>query len=94
MSISITKKTDAVFAVIIEDNVTTTHTVTVTEQSLNDLTGNSVTKKQFLGLSIKFLLVREPNTSILASFDVNVILTYFSDYRDEVKVWLTSIFRS
>ena len=87
MSISIKKRTDDVFVVTVADSVTTTHTVTVTDQSLTDLTDNSVTKTQLLQFSFNFLLDREPNTSILSSFDINVISRYFSDYRDEVRRW-------
>ena len=87
MSISIKKQTDDVFQVTVADSMTTTHEVTVTDQSLSDLTNNKVTKEQLLEFSFNFLLDREPNTSILSTFDINVILKYFSDYRDEVKRW-------
>ena len=86
-SISIEKRNDNVFEVTVTDSVTTTHTVTVTDQSLTDLTDNNVTKTHLLEFSFKFLLEREPNTSILSSFDINVISKYFSDYRDEVRRW-------
>jgi len=87
MSISIKKRTDDVFVVTVADGMTTTHTVTVTDQSLTDLTDNNVTKTQLLEFSFNFLLDREPNTSILSSFDINVVSRYFSDYRDEVRRW-------
>lgn len=87
MSISIRKLTDDVFEATVVETSTTTHTVTVTDQSLNDLTDDKVTKTQLLEFSFRFLLKREPNTSILSSFDVNVISTYFSDYEDEIKRW-------
>ena len=87
MSISIKKRTDDVFLVTVADGMTTTHTVTVTDQSLTDLTDNNVTKTQLLEFSFNFLLDREPNTSILSSFDINVISRYFSDYKDEVRRW-------
>ena len=87
MSISIKKRTDDVFVVTVADGMTTTHTVTVTDQSLTDLTDNNVTKTQLLEFSFNFLLDREPNTSILSSFDINLISRYFSDYRDEVRRW-------
>ena len=86
-SISIEKRNDNVFEVTIADSVTTTHTVTVTDQSLTDLTDNNTTKTQLLEFSFNFLLDREPNTSILSSFDINVISRYFSDYGDEVRRW-------
>ena len=87
MSVSIKKRTDDVFQVTVADSITTTHEVTVTDQSLTDLTDDKVTKEQLLEFSFNFLLDREPNTSILSKFDINVISKYFSDYRDEVKRW-------
>ena len=87
MSISIKQLNDDVFEVTVAKTSTTTHTVTVTDQSLTDLTENNVTKTQLLEFSFNFLLDREPNTSILSSFDINVISRYFSDYRDEVRRW-------
>ena len=87
MSISIKKLSDDVFKVTVAKSSKTTHTVTVTDQSLTDLTDNNTTKTQLLEFSFNFLLDREPNTSILSSFDINVISKYFSDYRDEVRRW-------
>ena len=87
MSLSIKKFSDDVFTVTVAETSTTTHTVTITDQSLNDLTDNNVTKTQLLEFSFKFLLEREPNTSILSSFDIKVITKYFPDYRDEVRRW-------
>ena len=87
MSLSIKKLSDDVFTVTVAETSTTTHTVTITDQSLNDLTDNNVTKTQLLEFSFKFLLEREPNTSILSSFDINVISIYFSDYGDKVRRW-------
>ena len=87
MSVSIKKLSDDVFGVTIAKTSTTAHTVTVTDQSLIDLTDNNVTKTQLLEFSFKFLLEREPNTSILSSFDINVITKYFPDYIEEVRRW-------
>ena len=87
MSISIKKLSDDVFEVTVAKTSTTTHTVTVTDQSLSDLSDSNVTKTQLLEFSFRFLLEREPNTSILSSFDINVISRYFSDYKDEVRRW-------
>ena len=85
MSVSIKKLSDDVFEVTVAKTSTTTHTVTVTDQSLTDLTDSNVTKTHLLEFSFKFLLEREPNTSILSSFDINVITKYFPDYREEVR---------
>ena len=87
MSVSIKKLSDDLFEVSVAKTSTTIHTVTVTNQSLTDLTDNNVTKTHLLEFSFKFLLEREPNTSILSSFDINVITKYFPDYRDEVRRW-------
>ena len=87
MFISIKRLSDDVFEVTVAETSTTTHTVTVTDQSLKDLTVNNVTKTQLLKFSFNFLLDKEPNTSILSSFDINVISRYFSDYKDEVRRW-------
>ena len=86
-SISIVKRNDNVFEVTVVDSITTTHEVTITDQSLSDLSDNNVTKTQLLEFSFEFLLEREPNTSILLLFDINVISKYFSNYRDEVRRW-------
>ena len=91
MSISINKISDDLFEVTVADRITTTHKVTVTDESLTDLTDNNVTKTQLLNFSFRFLLEKEPNTSILSSFDINVISKYFSNYRDEVRRWCDEI---
>ena len=87
MSISIEKLSDDVFEVTVAETLTTTHTVTVTDATLTGLTDNKVAKTQLLEFSFNFLLDREPNTSILSSFDINVISRYFSDYKDKVRRW-------
>ena len=87
MSVSIKKLSDDVFEVTVAKTLTTTHTVTVTDQSLTDFTDDNATKTQLLEFSFNFLLDREPNTSILSSFDINVISKYFYDYKEEVRRW-------
>ena len=87
MSISIKKLSDDVFKVTVADSITTTHKVTVTDKSLTDLANKEVTKIQLVEFSFEFLLEREPNTSILSSFDINVISKYFPNYKDEVRRW-------
>ena len=85
MSISIKKLSDDVSEATVADSITTAHEVTVTDESLTDLADNNVSKTQLLEFSFKFLLQREPNTSTLSSFDINVITKYLPDYRDEVR---------
>ena len=79
MSIAIKKLSDDVFEVTVVEISTTAHTVTISDQSLNDLTDKKVTKTQLLEFPFNFLLDREPNTSILSSFDINVFSRYFPE---------------
>ena len=85
MSVSIRKLSDDVFEVTVAKTSITTHTVTITNQIFTDLTNDNATKTQLLEFSLNLLLDREPNTSILSSFDINVISKYFSNYKDEVR---------
>ena len=87
MSVSIRKLSDDVFEVTVAKTSITTHTVTITNQIFTDLTNDNATKTQLLEFSLNLLLDREPNTSILSSFDINVISKYFSNYKDEVRRW-------
>ena len=48
MSFSIKKRNDDVFEVTVANCPTTTHTVTITDQSLSDLTYENLTKAQLL----------------------------------------------
>ena len=91
MSISIKKLNDDVFEVTVADSITTGHEVTVTDQNLTDLTDNTVTKTQLLEFSFKFLLDKEPNTSILKSFDISVIEQYFPEYLDNLRRWYNGV---
>ena len=67
----------------------TEHRVRVTEADLRRFgAGHSV--EELLKASFEFLLEREPNTSILNSFDLPVIGRYFSEYEKEIKKKLCS----
>ena len=87
MSTSIKKLSDDAFKATVADSITSTHEVMVTDESLTDLTDNNVTKTQLSEFSFRFLLEREPNTSILSLFDINVISKYSSNYKDKVSQW-------
>ena len=87
----IEKLGDDVFKVTISGLTKTEHKVTVTDNHHKRLTAGQVTKERLLEFSFKFLLNREPNTSILASFDITVIQNYFQEYEAEVKRWCTRL---
>jgi hypothetical protein len=68
------------FKVVVQQGTTTTHTVTVTPDYYEKLTGKKVAAEQLVEKSFEFLLQRESNTSILRSFDLTVINGYFPEY--------------
>ena len=80
-----------VFKVTICGPTKTEHKVTVTVNHHKRLTAGQVTKERLLEFSFKFLLQKEPNTSILSSFDISVIQNYFREYEAEVKRWCTRL---
>ena len=83
--IQITKIDETTFEVIVTSHSTTTHRVTVLPSYASKLTGDKVSIESLLEKSFTFLLEREPNTSILRSFELNVIERYFPEYVSEIK---------
>ena len=80
MNISIKKLSEDKFEVIVSSNTVTKHIVTLSNEVHRQLTNEKVTKEELLDFSFKFLLDREPNTSILPSFELTVISQYFPEY--------------
>ncbi|MBE04239.1 MAG: hypothetical protein CMD67_03770 [Gammaproteobacteria bacterium] len=87
MSIIIKKKNDDVFIVTVSRNTSTIHQVIVSDDIHLKLTDNLITKEVLVKYSFEFLLDREPNTSILRSFEISEISRYFSEYEDKVNSW-------
>jgi len=83
--ITIRKINDTTFEVTVEGRTVTTHKVTVTPAYYEELTGGQVPEEVLLEKSFEFLLAREPNTSILRSFDLPVIGRYFSEYERVIR---------
>jgi hypothetical protein len=72
------------WVVSVKAAVTTQHRVRVSETDLARLAqGRSA--EELLRESFEFLLEREPNTSILRSFDLPLINDYFPEYEREIK---------
>ena len=63
---------------------TTTHHVTMQADYVQKLAGGRISNSALLKKSFEFLLQREPNTSILRSFDLSVISRYFPEYEREI----------
>lgn len=85
MSIEVQKVSKTTFKVTVEDRTTTTHTVTVTKEYWQELTGGSFPPEKLVEKSFEFLLEREPNTSILPTFNLPVIQRYFADYEGTIR---------
>ena len=90
MSISIKTLSNNEYEVTVQSNTITTHLVTLSDEVHKNLTNEKVTKEELLDFSFKFLLDREPNASIMSSFELTVISRYFSDYEKSVKKWCSS----
>jgi hypothetical protein len=71
------------WVVSVKGTVTTHHRVRVTKQDVERLAVGQSTES-LLQESFRFLLEREPNTSILPSFDLPVIGRYFPEYEREI----------
>lgn len=62
----------------------TTHLVTVSSGLGAQIGGDGTTDHLLVEVSFRFLLEREPNTSILKTFDIEVIGNYFPEWRSEI----------
>jgi hypothetical protein len=69
-----------VFEVSIGGRSPTRHRVTASPQYVRLLAGDRAPAAELVRQSFEFLLEREPNTGILAAFDLKVIQTYFPEY--------------
>jgi hypothetical protein len=83
--ITLQKISETTFEVTVEGRTTTTHRVTVEPAYCDRLTGGEVTPEVLVEKSFEFLLEREPNTSILRTFDLPVIGRYFPEYERTIK---------
>jgi hypothetical protein len=63
----------------------TIHRVTLREADRQRLGGKDVSAEQLIEESFVFLLKREPNTSILSSFELPLIGKYFPEYEGEIR---------
>ncbi len=63
----------------------TTHRVTLRDADRQRLGGKDVSAERLVEESFRFLLEREPNTSILSGFELPVIRRYFPEYESEIR---------
>jgi len=62
----------------------TSHRVTMSRNTYQQLTGEVCTPEELVRRSFEFLLEREPRESILREFEITVISRYFPDYEHEI----------
>ena len=67
---------------------TTHHQVAVRHEYHNQLVGEQVTPHDLVEAAFKFLLRKEPNTSILHGFDLAEIERFFPEFPQEIKDYL------
>ena len=85
MNIFIKELSDNKFEIIINKKPITKHIVLLTNEYYDNLTKKKISKKKLLEYSFQFLMKREPNTSILSFFELNIISKYFPEYEKEIK---------
>ncbi len=89
--ITVQKVNNTTFKVTVKERTDTTHTVTVDPSYHEKLTGGRVPAETLVEKSFEFLLERESNTSILRSFDLPVIGTYFPEYESTIRKMLGKV---
>jgi hypothetical protein len=80
MPLTIQEVDETTFNVTIANGETITRSVTVSPEYSQTLTGGVVPLEKLVEKSFESLLAREPNTSILSTFDLPVIQRYFPEY--------------
>ena len=83
--ITVQRINETTFDVTVEGRTQTTHRVTVEPDYYDKVTGGKVPPELLVEKSFEFLLEREPNTSILRSFDLPVIGHYFPEYERTIR---------
>ncbi len=85
MTVSVKQLDASTFEVTVQGRSTTTHVVTVAPDYATRLTGGKMPTERLISRSFDFLLEREPNTSILRSFELPVIGRYFPEYERVIR---------
>lgn len=82
--INVKKIDKSTFRVVVENRSMTSHMVTLPLNYYERLTNNIVSPEILIEKSFEFLLEREPNTSILRSFELSMIGQYFPEYEETI----------
>ena len=74
-----------IYEVIVEGEQETMHRVHMSQEYYRRLCGGTITHEFVLITAFRFLLDREPNTAILAEFDIQDINQYFPEFEQEIR---------
>ena len=75
------------FLVKVSAATSTEHRVTLTDAYWEQIWNSRLPKKEIVSRSFAFLLEREPNSSIMRTFDLPVIQRYFGEYEGKAATW-------
>ena len=67
-----------------EGGTSSNHRVTVENDDYQQLAPEGISCQELVAESFRFLLEREPKSSILSGFDLTVIGNYFPEYENEI----------
>ena len=87
MNVEVDSIGDDDFLVKVSAGTSTEHRVTLTDAYWEQIWSSSLPKKEIISLSFAFLLEREPNSSIMRTFDLPVIQRYFGEYEGKAATW-------
>ena len=80
MNVEVETIGDDEFLVKVSASTSTEHHVTLTDAYWEQIWNSRLTKNEIVSRSFAFLLEREPNSSIMRTFDLPVIQRYFNEY--------------
>ena len=87
MNVEVNSIGDDDFLVKVSGATSTEHRVTLTDAYWEQIWNRRLPKKDVIARSFAFLLEREPNSSILRTFDLPVIQRYFGEYEGKAATW-------
>ena len=87
MNVEVETMGDNDFLVKVSAANSTEHRVTLTDTYWEQIWNRRLPKKDVIARSFAFLLEREPNTSILRTFDLSVIQRYLGEYEAKAATW-------
>ena len=84
MTLTIENIDNDTFSVSINSVKDTQHTVTFSDKQRESYNLGHIEKDVIIKYAFEFLLVREPNTSILNSFSIDLISNYFPEFKNRL----------